>query len=207
MRIMDELIEEAICNNFSQTSLDNLSAIATVDVRSIDNYTKQYTFFEKANRATDNGEGVQLKTVAITTRSILNHGNTEYNGSVKLKAEMYFKSTSVNNQTVYKLLYGTGKVIENDEQYGKDLYIKVRSQGSYTTLSGTRGSKTQGWYSAYKSNPAIGTTYYNNHTFEEKYYYCDENLAMLSLDVTYQFSHNGTTYYTITSSVRYGSLG
>jgi len=209
--LMNECIEEIIDNDFSAESLEKIEEIADVQIENIDQDNILYTFSEREEnsnyRIADYQEIQQYKIVAIMRSSAGEWEESGYNGSVNVRAELYYEKISVGGNSVYKITKGMGKVITNDEKYGKDLKIKLKASGHYTSSDGSiRGTKTQGEYTAYKESPKIGVAYYNTHEFDNKYYYCDNDLAILSLNVYYSYSHNGTKYYTVNVTISKGSF-
>lgn len=179
--------------------LNEISEVATVDISYPSSDTKQYTFYGKEPIAETTYDNGIIANTYLATSILTKSDETSFNSnSVTLKGVMTYERVDINGQNGYKITKATGQVVSRTEKYGKNLNIKVKEYGACGTTSGTRTTKTQGWYTATATSPTIGTTYANNHTFENYYYFCDEEWGYLCTDVTYQYSHNGSTYYTVT---------
>ncbi len=166
---VDALINNVLESDFSSASLELLQDKAKVQISQLDQYTTQYTVVENSPiYSTDNSSIYRTTTLLNVEYST---SQTVYNGSVKLKAELFYEEVDINGQSGYRIIQGSGTVISNSEQYGRNLYIKLKATGAYGTTSGSRGIATEGWYTAYSQYPSIGTTYYNNSSFAQRYYF------------------------------------
>jgi len=103
-----------------------------------------------------------------------------------------------------KITKGTAQIVKNYERYGRNLKFYMKCDGMRLDSNGISkglGDEISNIY--LKSSPTIGAVYAGSPSFT--YFYEVSSQGLLALYVSYEVSHNGSTYYTYNLSVTEGS--
>lgn len=190
--------------------LKSLSSEANIKVTKIDNNVVLYNFTEKEPSEKiyyDNGiietSSRNISILAVTQIDKENSG-TLTNSDIVLKASMFYTERTDGYLTIVKLNKSEGTVINRMEPFGRNMIFEVRSAGERMDANfNSYAYGSEGWYTGTAYYPPIGTTYEYKPTFN--YYYLTSN-GGIALNLSYEISHNGTSFYSYTIPLNVGSF-